>query len=55
MFSEAKRVYEFKAICDDQSNPDSDKDVKLGKLMNESHKSCHELYDCSCPELEELT
>ena len=23
--------------------------------MNESHKSCHELYDCSSPELEELT
>lgn len=22
--------------------------------MNESHASCRDLYDCSCPELEEL-
>jgi galactokinase len=23
--------------------------------MNDSHKSCNDLYDCSSPELEELT
>ena len=27
----------------------------LGQLMNESHESCRDLYDCSSPELEELT
>ena len=35
--------------------PEEEKVQKLGKLMNESHKSCNEMYDCSSPELEELT
>ena len=29
--------------------------VKLGDLMNASHKSCDMLFDCSSPELNELT
>jgi len=28
---------------------------ELGRLMNASHKSCDELFDCSSPELNELT
>ncbi|KAG9005829.1 galactokinase [Tulasnella sp. JGI-2019a] len=28
---------------------------ELGRLMNESHQSCDELFDCSSPELNELT
>ena len=28
--------------------------VELGKLMSESHASCRDLYECSCPELDEL-
>lgn len=28
--------------------------TKLGNLMTASHSSCRDLYDCSCPELEEL-
>lgn len=28
---------------------------ELGKLMNESHASCRDLYDCSSDELEVLT
>ena len=32
------------------------KDLKeLGKLMNESHYSLRDLYECSCKELETLT
>ena len=27
---------------------------KLGALMDESHASCRDLYNCSSPELEEL-
>lgn len=53
VYSEAKRVYAFK---DTVSSNLSEEEVlkKLGDLMNESHYSCSVLYECSCPELEEL-
>ncbi|KAI5650945.1 hypothetical protein M9H77_36950 [Catharanthus roseus] len=53
VYSEAKRVYAFKdTVSSDLS--EEDKLKKLGDLMNESHQSCSILYECSCPELEEL-
>ncbi|EXC27501.1 hypothetical protein L484_004573 [Morus notabilis] len=53
VYSEAKRVHAFKdTVCSDLSEEDMLK--KLGDLMNESHYSCSVLYECSCPELEEL-
>ncbi|KAB5544628.1 hypothetical protein DKX38_012740 [Salix brachista] len=53
VYSEAKRVHAFKdAVSSNLS--DEDKLKKLGELMNESHHSCSVLYECSCPELEEL-
>lgn len=53
VYSEAKRVHAFK---DTVSSELSDEDMlkKLGDLMNDSHHSCSVLYECSCPELEEL-
>ncbi|KAL2530652.1 Galactokinase [Forsythia ovata] len=53
VYSEAKRVHAFK---DTVSSNLSDEEMlkKLGDLMNDSHYSCSELYECSCPELEEL-
>ncbi|EPS66937.1 hypothetical protein M569_07839, partial [Genlisea aurea] len=53
VYSEAKRVYAFKDAVSSQL---SEEEVlqKLGELMNESHHSCSVLYECSCPELEEL-
>ncbi|KAL3682927.1 hypothetical protein R1sor_000949 [Riccia sorocarpa] len=53
VFSEAQRVYQFReAVL--SSEADDVKLRRLGNLMNESHTSCSKLYDCSCPELEEL-
>ncbi|OVA13586.1 Galactokinase [Macleaya cordata] len=53
VYSEAKRVHAFK---DTVSSKLSDEEIlkKLGELMNDSHYSCSVLYECSCPELEEL-
>ncbi|KAJ1686031.1 hypothetical protein LUZ63_017421 [Rhynchospora breviuscula] len=53
VYSEARRVYAFKdAVSSKLSEEETLK--KLGDLMNESHYSCSVLYECSCPELEEL-
>ncbi|MCI4381835.1 hypothetical protein PGIGA_G00256530 [Pangasianodon gigas] len=51
VYSEAARVLQFKAVCD--SAP-ADALLQLGVLMNQSHTSCRDLYECSCPELDQL-
>ncbi|CAL4945264.1 unnamed protein product [Urochloa decumbens] len=53
VYSEARRVYAFRDTVSSKLS-DEDKLKKLGDLMNESHNSCSVLYECSCPELEEL-
>lgn len=55
VFSEAKRVFDFKEICDNKEMIDEEKVQKLGRLMNESQLSCKMNYDCSSRELDELT
>ncbi|VAH97554.1 unnamed protein product [Triticum turgidum subsp. durum] len=53
VYSEARRVYAFRdTVLSKLSNEGMLK--KLGDLMNDSHHSCSVLYECSCPELEEL-
>lgn len=42
-------------MCENTEMSEEDKVQALGKLMNDSHKSCNDNYDCSSPELEELT
>ncbi|XP_072166830.1 N-acetylgalactosamine kinase-like [Diadema setosum] len=54
VFSEANRVLKFKALCG-QPDAGADTAASLGRLMDESHASCRDLYQCSCPELDELT
>ncbi|GKV46171.1 hypothetical protein SLEP1_g53179 [Rubroshorea leprosula] len=53
VYSEARRVYAFKDTVS-ASLSEEEKLKKLGELMNDSHHSCSVLYECSCPELEEL-
>ncbi|GLJ31642.1 hypothetical protein SUGI_0635670 [Cryptomeria japonica] len=53
VYSEAKRVHLFRETV--MSNLSDDEVLeRLGELMDESHYSCSTLYECSCPELEEL-
>ncbi|MQM02343.1 hypothetical protein Taro_035108 [Colocasia esculenta] len=53
VYSEAKRVHAFReTVLSELSDEDMLK--RLGDLMNDSHHSCSVLYECSCPELEEL-
>jgi galactokinase len=62
VFSEALRVLQFLSILE---SPASHLDIdsgsstetfnkKLGDLMNETQDSCRDVYECSCPELDEL-
>ena len=59
VFSEAKRVYDFKQVCDTAASSGDDSGTgdalkRLGKLMYESHDSCAKNYDCSHPALDEM-
>jgi N-acetylgalactosamine kinase len=55
VFSEAKRVLDAVKLCS-ETNLDSDQTaIEFGKLMNQSHFSCRDLFECSCKELNELT
>ncbi|CAB4061868.1 GALK2 [Lepeophtheirus salmonis] len=51
VFSEARRVYEFKNVAESQ---DQDNLNRMGLLMLQSHESCRELYECSHPDLDRL-
>uniref|UniRef100_A0A8C9VCP0 Galactokinase 2 n=1 Tax=Scleropages formosus TaxID=113540 RepID=A0A8C9VCP0_SCLFO len=51
VYSEAARVLRFREVC--EAAPD-DSIRQLGLLMQQSHTSCRDLYECSCPELDQL-
>ncbi|KAH4939063.1 galactokinase [Parastagonospora nodorum] len=54
VFTEALRVIKFRSIL--SSPPTNGREVlqSLGDLMNQTQDSCRDVYDCSCPELDEL-
>lgn len=53
VFSEALRVQQFIEVLSSHG-AQLDTIDRLGSLMNETQESCRDLYDCSCPELDEL-
>jgi galactokinase len=55
VFSEALRVLQVMKACRSQELNAEEDGVKLvGRLMNESHESCRDLYECSNEQLDEL-
>ncbi|KAG2487013.1 hypothetical protein HYH03_014383 [Edaphochlamys debaryana] len=54
VYTEADRVLQLRAVCEDASLDGSTRLERVGALMNDSHASCADLYGCSCAELDEL-
>lgn len=54
VYEEAHRVYVFGSTANSGESADSSTVEKLGQLMDGSHSSCRFLYECSCPELDEV-
>ena len=54
VYQEAYRVVQFKNIANSSEDSATAKGIQLGELMNASHTSCSHLYECSCPELDQL-
>ena len=52
VFEEAIRVAKFKNHL--QSPPDDNLLAQLGRLMNETQHSCQHIYECSCPEINDI-
>lgn len=59
VFTEALRVLQFLSILEDPAQaPSSENTVefnqRLGNLLNETQDSCRDVYECSCPEIDDI-
>lgn len=58
VFSEAARVHKFKALLASPPSENEGGSVALlkglGDLMNQTQDSCRDVFQCSCPEIDEL-
>ncbi|KAL7921769.1 Galactokinase [Trichoderma austrokoningii] len=58
VFTEALRVLEFLTLLERPlhtgATDTTQFNAALGKLMNETQDSCRDLFECSCPELDEI-
>ena len=52
VFEESSRVYQFKSTLASGSSSDQVL-TSLGQLLSASHTSCRDLFECSCPELDD--
>lgn len=52
VYAEAARVPQFASVCREGGLTDAAKIAALGELMDASHASCRDLYQCSLPELD---
>lgn len=55
VLSEAVRVFQFRDVCLQKPPYAGSLLCDLGTLMNDSQTSCRDLYNCSCPEIDDLT
>ena len=51
---EAARVLKFRETLTTSGKLDQEKLLYLGDLMNETQASCRDVYECSCPEIDEI-
>ena len=56
VFSEALRVLRFRDLLVNPPKDGAGEQLlkELGDLMNDTQDSCRDLYECSCPELDEI-
>ncbi|KIW53427.1 galactokinase [Exophiala xenobiotica] len=54
VLQEAERVHQFRDVLTRSGKLDGEKLQYLGDLMNKTQVSCKDVYECSCPEIDEI-
>jgi galactokinase len=54
VLEEARRVLKFREILSSSDRLDNEKLLQLGELMNQTQVSCRDVYECSCPEIDDI-
>ena len=54
VLEEAQRVLKFRETLDHSDKLDQERLLQLGGLMNQTQDSCRDVYQCSCPEVDDI-
>lgn len=54
VLEEARRVLSFRETLSQSDSLDQSKLLRLGDLMNTTQESCAKVYECSCPEIDDI-